>query len=254
VCLLSGQGEHLGQLVTPPDGDALRSFARRIEESYREPVCAVIESMTGARFVHDTLEHEGWAVEIADAQKVKGLAPLAGKTDRIDSRVLASLSQRDLVPAIWLPDPRVGEERELARFRLQLVKHKSALKNRIHSTLINFGKPCPVSDLFGVAGRELLARLQVPQPWRSNITASLALIDDLEDQIDDANRRLKASHADHPYLPLLMSAPGVGWVLAFTIAAEIGQIERFPSPENSPATPGFARASTSQKTRTAAVR
>ena len=28
-----------------------------------------------------------------------------------------------------------------------------------------------------------------------------------------------------------MSAPGIGWVLAFTIAAEIGEIERFPSPE-----------------------
>ncbi len=33
VCLLSEQGERLGQLVTPPDGDALRSFARRIEEA-----------------------------------------------------------------------------------------------------------------------------------------------------------------------------------------------------------------------------
>ena len=130
----------------PPDGDALRSFAGRIEETYREPVCAVIESMTGARFVHDTLEQAGWAVQIADAQKVKGLAPLACKTDRIDSKVLAVLSQRDLVPAIWLPDPRVREERELARFRLHLVKHKSALKNRVHSTLINFGKPCPVTD------------------------------------------------------------------------------------------------------------
>jgi hypothetical protein len=27
-----------------------------------------------------------------------------------------------------------------------------------------------------------------------------------------------------------MSAQGIGWVLAFTIASEIGQIERFPSP------------------------
>ncbi len=27
-----------------------------------------------------------------------------------------------------------------------------------------------------------------------------------------------------------MSAPGIGWVLAFTIAAEIGEIERFASP------------------------
>jgi transposase len=170
VCLLSEAGEHLDQLVSPPDGDALRTLACRIEETHRQSVRAVIESMTGARFVHDTLEQAGWDVEIADAQRVKGLAPLACKTDRIDSQVLATLSHRDLVPAIWLPDPRVREERELARFRLHLVRHKSALKNRIHSTLISFGKPCLVTDLFGVEGRRLLQRLQVPEPWRGNIT------------------------------------------------------------------------------------
>jgi len=231
VCLLSQAGDHLDQLVSPPDGDALRTLARRVEETHREPVCAVIESMTGARFVHDTLEQAGWEVEIADAQKVKGLAPLACKTDKIDSQVLATLSHRDLVPAIWLPDPSVREERELARFRLHLVKHKSALKNRVHSTLINFGKPCPVTDLFGVEGRRLLERLQVPEPWRGNITASVELIDDLERQIAEINRRLKEGHADHPYIPLLLTAPGIGWVLAFTIAGEIGEIERFSSPE-----------------------
>ena len=231
VCLLGDDGEHLDQLAVAPDVDSLRRLARRISEVHREPVGAVIESMTGARIVHHTLEQEGWSVEIADAQKVKGLAPLAVKTDRIDSKVLATLSQRDLVPAIWLPDPNVREERELARFRLHLVKHRSMLKNRIHSTLINFGRPCPVTDLFGLEGRELLAELNVPEPWRGNVAAALTLIDDLEAQIAEANRRLREGHADHPYIPLLMSAPGIGWVLAFTIAAEIGEIERFPSPE-----------------------
>src|SRR5512143_1489581 len=187
--------------------------------------------MTGARLVHDTLEAEGWDVEIADAQKVKGLAPLALKTDKIDSLVLATLSQRDLVPAIWLPDPRIREERELARFRLHLVKHSSMLKHRVHSTLINSGRPCPVTDLFGEEGRRLLEQLEVPEPWRGNVSASVMLIDDLGEQIDRINRRLKASHAEHPYIPLLMSAPGIGWVLAFTIAAEIGEISRFASPE-----------------------
>src|SRR5438128_2079685 len=230
VCLLSDDGEHLDQLAVPPDVDSLRTLARRIEAVHGEPICAVVESMTGARIVHDTLEACGWSVEIADAQKVKGLAPLACKTDKIDSMVLAVLSHRDLVPAIWLPDPRVREERELARFRLHLVKHKSALKCRIHSTLINFGRPCPVTDLFGVEGRELLARLEVPEPWRGNVSAALSLIDDLERQIDEINKRRRAAHADHPYIPLLLSVPGIGWVLAFTIAAEIGQIERFPSP------------------------
>jgi transposase len=231
VCLLNERGEHLDQLAVPPDADSLRRLARRIAETHAEPVCAVVESMTGARLVHDTLEQEGWEVEIADAHKVKGLAPLACKTDKIDSKVLAALSQRDLVPAIWLPDPEVRSERELARFRLHLVKHRSMLKHRIHSTLINFGRPCPVTDLFGVAGRELLERLEVPEPWRGNVTASLELIDDLERQIAEINRRLKDAHADHPYVPLLLSVPGVGWVLAFTIAAEIGEIERFSSPE-----------------------
>src|SRR3954463_4028572 len=111
------------------------------------PVRAAIESMNGARFVHDRLERLGWEVEIADAQKVKGLAPLACKTDRIDAWVLAELGRRDLVPAIWLPDPAVRAERERPRWRLHLVRHRVQLKNRVHATLIAFGTPCPVSDL-----------------------------------------------------------------------------------------------------------
>jgi transposase len=52
-----------------------------------------------------------------------------------------------------------------------------------------------------------------------------------ERQIAEINRRLKQGRADHRYIPLLMSALGIGWVLGFTIAAEIGEIERFSSPE-----------------------
>ena len=213
------------EFATPSDGDGVGSLARRVLE-LGEPVGGVIESMTGARFVHDTLERFGWDVLIADAQKVKGLAPLACKTDKIDARVLAVLSERDLVPQIWLADPRVRREREQARFRMHLVQHKSSLKNRIHSTLITFGHSCPVTDLFGVAGRELLDRLDVPQPWRGTVDASLELIDYLERQIASINTQLRSSGAGHPYVPLLLTVPGIGWVLAFTIAAEIGDITR----------------------------
>jgi transposase len=177
VCLLGDEGEHLDQLAVPPDPESLRRLARRIDEVHHQPVCAVVESLTGARIVHDTLEQEGWAVEIADAHKVKGLAPLACKADRIDSQVLATLSQRDLVPAIWLPDPEVRSERELARFRLHPVKHRSALKNRIHSTLINFGRPCPVTDLFGLEGRPLLERLRSTSPAGSRTRSGTCLLE-----------------------------------------------------------------------------
>jgi transposase len=141
VCVISDAGELVDEFPAPPDSGGLRYLVGKVGR-HCEPVCGVIESMTGARFVHDTLEQLGWDVRIADAQKIKGLAPPACKTDKIDARVLAVLSQRNLVPEIWLPDPLIRSEREQARFRLHLVKHKSMLKHRIHSTLMSFGHPC----------------------------------------------------------------------------------------------------------------
>jgi transposase len=231
-CLLDGEGERVEVGAVAPDGDGLDGFARRVEVRYGPmvQVRAAIESMTGARFVHDTLERCGWEVQVADAVKVKGLAPLACKTDRIDAWVLAELSRRELVPAIWLPGFRVRQERERARWRLHLVKHRSMLKHRVHAQLMSFGHACPVSDLFGVAGRQLLERLEFPDPWRADVLAAVALIDDLERQIHAIERELRQLGADHPYVSLLQTVPGVAWVLGYTIAAEIGDITRFPSP------------------------
>src|SRR6266516_1015583 len=165
--LLDAEGATVEVGASPPDVDGLVGLTQRLAR-HGEPIRAAIESMNGARFVHDRLELHGWQVEIADAQKVKGLAPLACKTDRIDAWVLAELARRDLVPAIWLPDPQVRAERERARWRLHLVRHRSSLKQRVHAVLLTHGKLCP--------------------------------------------------------------APGISWVLAYTIAAEIGDIGRFPSP------------------------
>jgi len=230
VCLLDEDGKRIAVTAAPPDADGLRGLARRLA-GHGQPIYAALESMNGARFVHDELERYGWHVELADAQKVKGLAPLAAKTDRIDAYVLAELARRDLVPAIWLPAPGVRAERELARFRLHLVRHRSALKARIHASLIAHGHPCPVSDLFGVRGRKLLDDFELPEAWRASTEASLRVIGHLEAEIDACERELRRQGADHPYVPLLMSAPGIGWVLAYTIAAEIGEIERFSGPK-----------------------
>jgi transposase len=210
--------------AVPPDVDGLAGLARRLGDA---DVLAVIESMNGARFVHDQLERAGWDVRIADAVKAKGLAPLACKTDKIDAWVLAELARLELVPEIWLPDPQVRGERERARFRLHLVKHRSALKNRVHSILIAHGVPNPTSDLFGVAGRRLLAHMSLPEPWRSTTAASLTLIDVLDEQIAGCESELRTLGAAHQYVPLLITCPGIAWILAFTIASEIGDIARF---------------------------
>jgi transposase len=216
--------------AAPPDVDGLEQLAASLAR-HGQPIRAAIESMTGARFVHDQLELQGWEVEIADARKVKGLAPLACKTDQIDAWVLAELARRQLVPAIWLPDPGLRGERERARFRLHLVRHRTSLKNRVHASLLAHGKPCPVSDLFGTSGRRLLEQLALPDPWAGSVAASLRLLDELEREIAACERELARLGADHRYVPLLLTIPGIAWVLAYTIAAEVGDIGRFASPK-----------------------
>jgi transposase len=47
--------------------------------------------------------------------------------------------------------------------------------------------------------------------------------------------------ADHRYVPILMTAPGIGWILADTIAAEIGDIDRFPTPKRLVSYTGLCR-------------
>src|SRR6188472_2155602 len=163
--LFDAEGASVDVGSSPPDADGLVGLSERLAR-HGEPIRAAIESMNGARFVHDRLELAGWQVEIADAQKVKGIAPLACKTDRIDAWVLAELARRDLVPEIWLPGPEVRGERERACFRLHLVHKRTSLKNRVHAILFQHGLRAPVADLFGVGGRRFLERCELAEPWR----------------------------------------------------------------------------------------
>jgi transposase len=87
----------------------------------------------------------------------------------------------------------------------------------------------PVSDLFGMEGRRLLAGLGLPPAWAASLTTSLELIDDLDRRIAAITVELRRLGAEHPDLPLLCTVPGISWVLGYTIAAEIGDIARFAS-------------------------
>jgi transposase len=239
--------------AVPADVDGLARLVHRLS-GHDSEVFAVVESMNGARFVHDQLELAGFDVDIADAQRVKGLAPLACKTDRIDAWVLAELARRDLVPAIWLPDPAVRAERERARFRLHLVRQRTRLKNRIHATLIGHGHACPTSDLFGVSGRALLERLAIPEPWRGTLEASLRLIDGLDEEIS----RLRTRAAPPRRRPSLR--PPAHHLPRDRLGARLhdrGRARRHrPSPAraSSPATPDSAPASINPASATAAAR
>ena len=189
VHVLDEDGRTVEVTAVRPDADALRTLASVIAR-HGDEVTAVIESMNGARFVHDTLERAGWDVEIADALKVKGLAPLAAKTDRIDARVLAELARRDLVPAIWLPDPAIRAERERARFRLHLVRHRTALEEPDPRHAHRLRPPGPgVRPVRRRRGASCSSGSTIPEPWATTLATSLRFVDEL----DGRDRRVRGA-------------------------------------------------------------
>jgi transposase len=199
VCVLDARGEVLAQTAVPPDADGVGGLAGRLAGL---PVRAVIESVNGARLVHDAWRSRAGR-SLSPTRDGQGPRATGVRPTKIDARVLAELSWRDLVPAaIWLPDPTIRRERELARFGLHLVRHRTALKNRIPAALISFGPACPVSDdLFGLAGRRLLDRLEIPDPWRRNVDLSVGPIDGLELQIARLTVELRQRGAEPPLHP-----------------------------------------------------
>jgi transposase len=93
-CAKNAGGDVLDEGVVPADEDGLAKLVLRVGTEVR----ACVEMMSGAIWVRDRLQAAGWRVEVADARKVKGLAPLACKTDKVDARVLAELCRRDPGP------------------------------------------------------------------------------------------------------------------------------------------------------------
>ncbi len=105
-CALAPGGELAGEGRVAADRDGL---ARLVLELGDE-VTARLEMISGAAWERDELVACGRQVEVADARKVKTVAPLAAKTDKVDARLLAEPCRRQLVPASWLPslDERTG--------------------------------------------------------------------------------------------------------------------------------------------------
>lgn len=145
------------------------------------------------------------------------------------------------MPAIWLPDPHVRAERERARWRLHLVRHRSSLKQRVHAVLLAHSKPCPVSDLFGVRGRQLLARLCLPEPWAGSVEASLRLIDELDREVDACERGCAGSAPSIATCRCFSACPGSAGCSPTRSPPRSATSPASPRPSSWPATPGSAR-------------
>src|SRR4051812_12696562 len=134
-CALGDGGEISGEGVVSADEDGLAKLVLAVGTEVK----ACVEMMSGAVWVRDQLAAAGWQVQVAHARKVRDVAPLACKTDKVDARVLAELCRRDLVPELWIPSVEDRALRERLRRRAHLVRMRASAQNRIFGLLTQWG-------------------------------------------------------------------------------------------------------------------
>ena len=129
---------------------------------------------------------------------------------------------------MWTPDEGCRRLRRRLARREQLVHARTRAKNEIHAVLMRRlqGKP-PVSDLFGVKGRQWLMSLELPIEETETIQAGMRHIAFLDAEIGEVERLIAKQALLSADARRLMSVPGVNLICAASFLAAVGDIHRF---------------------------
>lgn len=236
-CVMDDGGRVLKEGRCPNDGiPLLEVFSWKKREDRR----AVMEAGGNWYHLYHLLEPLVGELLLAHPLRVCAIAAARVKTDAIDARTLAHLLRSDLIPPAYVPPMPVRELREMLRYRLDLVKQRTSLKNRVHALLAKEGLSSPVSDLFGRRGREWLNPLPLSPSKCYRLNGYLEVLDCLTERIRDADTLVRSQAERDRQAGLLMTIPGIGPLTALTIIAEIGEVDRFPDAKHLVSYPGLA--------------
>jgi transposase len=191
-----------------------------------------VEATGNWYWIIDEIEQAGLQPLLVHPRKAKLMMGMTNKTDKLDAQGLNRLQRTGTLPTVWIPPGPLRDLRELTRTRLVLVAQRTRLKNRLSATLAKWGTPASeYSDPYGKRGRvELENYLQrLPEQTRWVSQQLLAQLDFVGAQVKQLEERLHSLVEVSESMQWLMSLPGVGVILAATIALEIGEVQRFPS-------------------------
>ncbi len=160
--------------------------------------------------------------------RCKAIASARLKNDKVDAAIMAQLLRADLLPEAWIAPLAVRQLRALLRRRIQLVRLRTLLRNRIHAVLADHGQDRPGGCWSG-PGPQWLAALELRAASREVIEDDLALIDALQQPIDRLDWEIRQQARGDPRVKVLTQLPGVGAFTALVLLAEIGDITRFGS-------------------------
>ena len=154
------------------------------------------------------------------------------KTDKKDSKWIADLFKHDLLKFSFIPPKEIRELRELSRYRIKLIAMRSSERNRYQNsmTISNIGLASILSDPFGKSSRAVMKEVLqslVGSHIESDQRLKMNIASQHMDQIDSHVKRLETEMAIRciPYatlINLLLDIPGISYLSAMTIIAEIG--------------------------------
>jgi transposase len=219
----TADGDVLETVRIVNDVDRLNSVIARAGESPE----VVLEATYGWYWAVDALQAAGAQVHLAHPLGVKAFEYRRVKNDVRDATDLADLLRMGRLPEAWIAPPATRELRELVRHRAKLVGLRSHCKAEVHAVLAKCGIQVLMSDLFSVAGTDLLDRLALPAPYAARIASLRRLLEDLEFEIDLFAGLVRGRLLQDPGYVAVQQIPGIGPVLAAVFVAEIGDVSRF---------------------------
>lgn len=183
----------------------------------------------------------GLQPELSNCYKIEQMRRARGwvKTNQKDADLLSLLpGEKSDWWKVWMAPPEVRDLRERMRHRTSLVVVQTETKNRIWALFHRYGIFQDTSDLFGVAGRKFLGALcregrtaEVSlRPGALEALRSLVeLLEHVRKQLARMARELRGQLERSDLARRLDGIPGIALILAHTLMAEIGRMERFAS-------------------------
>lgn len=199
------------------------------------PMIVAIESVGFYRWLWDLLEPllqaRGDQLLLADATQCRALAGRRVKTDREDALNIAELLAAGRLPRAWAPPTDIAALRDVTRHRHYLSRQHAHVLHRVKSIMHQVNRPGPARLKAPGLLRYLKAqRDKLPAHFVEQLEMAGDELVLLERQLGHLDVRLKARLQEPAFAAAtqrLMSFPGVKWVLAGTILAEVGDFRRF---------------------------
>jgi transposase len=226
--ILDADGQFLEQVRVNHEPGAIRIFLSRFPAD--TPVA--LETIGNWYWIVDEIEAAGCIPLLTHAAKAKIMMGNVNKTDKLDARGLATLLHIGSLPTVWIPSHDVRDERELHRTRMAFSKIRTALKNRVHSTLAKYALSLDTdSDIFTPKWRPELTKAcrALALETQRCMEQHLAALDHVQGQIKELEERIKHRIEITPNVQILKTLPGVANTLAIVIEREMGSVDRFPS-------------------------